>query len=223
MVDDTSRWRFQNNFELSLYKNTTSVLELENDLAVRFLHGKSKYLFLSSLHFNSSSQQNYAQSGFFHLRRVREIRDWLLTEGFLQFQTDRPLKIEARQLQGFGLRFRLGKTDKFSLFTGHLLMYEYDRELSTEIEHWDWRLSSYLSLDWDIGSMVSLTSIAYFQPKLDKFNDFRFNWNNQLAINFNEHWAFTLESKVSYDANPVNHPTIPNFTYKITNGIQVSF
>ncbi len=223
MADDTSRWRFQNNFDLSLYKNTTSVLELENDMAIRYLSGKSTYIFLSSLHFNSSAEENFAQSGFFHLRRVRRFNEWFWTEGFVQFQTDRPLKIEARQLQGFGPRFRLGKTDKFSLYTGHLFMYEYDREQSTEIEHYDWRLSSYLSLDWDIGTSVSLTSVVYYQPRFEKFEDFRFNWNSQLAVKFNEHWAFTFESKVSYDTNPVIDPSIPNFTYKITNGIQVKF
>lgn len=223
MAADTSAWRFQSNFDLNIFRNTTTVMELEHDLALRYNFGPNRFIFLSSLHFNSTQEQSFAQSGFFHLRYVRSLNNWLSLEAFTQYQTDRPLKIETRQLQGFGPRFRLAKSKSFSLFTGHLFMYEFDQELSTEIEHRDWRLSSYFSMDWVLKESMALTSVFYYQPRLDKLDDFRFNWQNQLAFKFSKHWAFTLEATLFYDANPVIDPAIPNFTYKLTNGIKVDF
>lgn len=223
MAEDTNAWRFQNNFDLNLFKNTTAVFEIENDMALRYTFNSNRLIFLSSLHFNSTAEQSFAQSGFFHARYVKSVSEWFLLEAFAQFQTDRPLKIQSRQLQGLGPRFRLAKTASFSFYTGHLIMYEYDRELSTEIEHFDWRLSSYFSLDWNIAKSAAVTSVFYYQPRFDNLSDFRFNWQNQLAFKFSKHWAFTLEANVAYDANPVIDPVIPNLTYKITNGIRVNF
>ncbi len=223
MAEDTSAWRFQNNFDFSLFRNTTEIIELENDLAMRYRFGSNRFIFLSSLHFNSTQQENFAQSGFFHLRYVRSLNQWLMMEAFAQFQTDRPLRILSRNLQGFGPRINLVQSKKFDLYTGHLWMYEYDRELNSEIEHNDWRLSSYLSMAWSVKERFAWTNVLYYQPRFDKFSDFRFNWQSQWAFSFTKHWQFTLEAKLSYDTDPVIDPSIPNLTYKITNGIMVNF
>lgn len=223
MSQDTSHWRFQDNFNLSLFRNTDAVIDLENNLALRYFKGKDRFIALSSIHYNSSEEQNFAQSGFLHLRYVRSLKPWLLLEAFGQFQTDRPLKIEQRFLQGAGLRFVLHESKNFAFYTGHLAMYEYDAELETGIEHYDWRLSSYLSMDWSLGEAFKWTSVLYYQPRLGNFEDFRFNWQNQWAFKFNQHWSFTLAGNLTYDANPVIDPEIPNFTYRITNGLQLNF
>lgn len=220
---DSSTWLFQDDLSFSVFRNTQQVVDIENDFLLRYFKGRNQFLMLSSIHFNFSDEVNFAQSGFVHLRYVRKLSQRWEWESFYQVQTDRPLRIERRSLYGIGPRFGVDQKGAFQFHTGHLAMYEQDYELETGIRHYDWRLSSYLSMIWEIDERFNWSVVTYYQPRFEDWSDWRLSFQNQLAFKFGEHWAFTIAGSLNYDAQPVSDPSIPNLTYKIDNGIQVRF
>ena len=135
--------------------------------------------------------------------------------------TDVPLKINQRYLLGAGLRASLHKRKKLSFYTGHLLMAEYDEEIETAAQHQDLRLSSYLNLNWHPSTDFSYLFIAYFQPRVDKFEDYRVSLQGQLSFKIWKSLNFTFNVQYAFDAFPVALPNIPQQTYKLSNGISL--
>lgn len=220
---DTSTWIFQDNLSFSIFRNTAQVVDIENDFLLSYAKGKNRLWLLNSLHFNFSEQENFAQAGFVHLRYVRQWSDYVDWEFFGQMQTDRPLRIERRTLYGIGPRFGVDQKGAFQFHTGHLLMYEEDQELENKILHFDWRLSSYVSLIWEMKDKFNWSLVTYYQPRFDDWSDWRLSFQNQLAFKLGKHWSFAVSGSLNYDAQPVIDPNIPNLTYKIDNGIIVRF
>ena len=220
---DTSLWLFQDNLSFSVFRNTDQVVDIENDFLLRYYRGKNQLLLLNSLHFNFSEDINFAQAGFIHLRYVRSLSNLTELEAFGQVQTDRPLRIEQRALFGIGPRFGVDQKGSFQFHTGHLLMYESDKEMFNDIQHYDWRLSSYVSLLWKYKEKFNWTLVSYYQPRFEDWSDWRLSLQNQLSFKLGEHWAFTVSASLNYDAQPVVDPNIPNLTYKLDNGILVKF
>jgi hypothetical protein len=220
---DSSAWLFQDDLSFDIFKNTQEVIDIENQFLLRYQKARHQVLFSNGLHFNFSNQVDFAQSAYLHLRYVQRWNKWWEMEYFSQAQADRPLKIERRLLYGFGPRFGVDQKGDFQFHTGHLIMYEDDLERETGIRHFDWRLSSYVSLMWKFKDRFLWTSVTYYQPRFTDWSDWRMSMQNQLAFKLGEHWAFTVSAQLNYDARPVVDPQIPGLTYKIENGLQVRF
>ncbi len=220
---DTSRWLYLDQLSFSIFRNTQQVVDIENDFLFRYQNGSNQIWVLSSVHFNFSDEVNFAQSGFMHVRYVRRFSDKWEFELFNQVQTDRPLRIDRRTLYGFGPRYGVDEQGSFQFHTGHLAMYEEDLELESGIRHYDWRLSSYISMNWEVKDRFTWSFVSYYQPRFDDWSDWRLSLQNQLSFKLGEHWAFTVSGSLNYDAQPVVDPDIPNLTYKVDNGIVVRF
>jgi len=220
---DTSRWLFQDDLNFSVFRNTNQVVDIENDFLLRYHRDNNQLLLLNSFHLNFSGELEFAQSGYLHLRYVRRWSPRWEWEVFSQAQADRPLKIKRRILYGMGPRFGVDQEGDFQFHTGHLIMYEDDRERETEIEHYDWRLSSYFSFIWKHEDRFQWSAVAYYQPRLDDWEDWRLSFQNQLAFKLGSHWAFTFNAQLNYDSQPVIDEAIPELTYKIQNGLRLRF
>lgn len=220
---DTSRWRFQDDLGFDIFRNTRQVVDIENAFLLRYKRNSQQVLFSNGLHFNFSGQEDFAQSAYVHLRYVKTWSPRWETEVFFQAQADRPLKIERRLLYGFGPRYGINQKGSFRFHTGHLLMYEMDLENETGVEHFDWRLSSYISLWWKYKDRLEWTAVSYYQPRLDEWVDWRMSMQSQVAFKLGSAWAFTVSAQLNYDSRPVVDPAIPELTYKIENGLQLRF
>jgi len=216
---DTNRWSFSEQLNLGLLRNTQRLISFNNNLGLQFQQKKFRSILLSNFDFSSNDNNDIERSGFLHLRFENSFTKYWSLEYFGQAQMDVPLKISQRYLLGAGLRAALQKRKKLSFYTGHLVMAEYDEEIETGIRHQDLRLSSYLNLNWHPSSNFTCLLIAYYQPRLDKFSDYRLSFQGQLAFKIWKSLSFTFNAQYAFDAFPVALANIPQVTYKLSNGV----
>lgn len=207
------------NFNFTLVQNTQALFTSNTDLAALYRWPKRSLMALGNLALSFGDDRSFEQNGFIHFRYDEQISKRLVIEGFTQYQVDLPLRIQYRFLTGIGPRFRLLETEKQKFYTGHLVMGELDKELDNNILHSDFRLSSYLVYRIKLGDQLNAVTTLYYQPRFDKWEDFRTSLQSQLLFRILRNLQFNFSASLSYDAFPVEDPDIPNLTFKFTNGI----
>jgi hypothetical protein len=223
LSSDTSKWRFSEQVNLSLLQNTQRLIGFNNNLGVQFRLKRFSTILLSNLDLSSTDENDIERSGFLHLRFENRLNANFSLEYFTQAQKDVPLKINQRYLLGAGLRVALRKRKVLSFYTGHLFMLEYDEEIETGNAYQNVRLSSYLNFNWHPSEALTFLIIAYYQPRLDKFSDYRLAIQGQLAFRLWKSLSFTFNARYAYDAFPVDLDEIPQLTYKLSNGVSFKF
>ena len=117
---------------------------------------------------------------------------------------------------GTGVRVKLFEKN----FVGIAAFYE--RELLTnELINKDFRLSSYLQLDFDISKNIQFLSTTYLQPNIKLISDFRLSTQSQLNFQITKNFYFTNTVEVMYDSSPASG--VNELTYRLQNGIQFTF
>lgn len=220
---DTTGWHGLYNLTVDYVKNTNQLLTINNNLTAEYVKDRSNWLFLHSLNTSISNLATIENSLFFHVRYNYRKTKRLTYEVLTQYQKNVPLKIDHRVLTGLGPRFGFIKKKNFELYGATILLYEYDNELETEIEHSDLRLSSYISTEYKLNDKVEWVAVVYYQPRIDYWEDFRTTLQTQLRFLIFKSLAFTSTYMMSYDAFPVQDESIPNLTIKWTNGITYRF
>ncbi len=101
-------------------------------------------------------------------------------------------------------------------------MYEIENTSPPEFpeENRDNRLSNYLSLGFTFGKLV-LNHITYYQPNLERFNDFRLNTETSINLQIYRQLSFTNSFTLIYDARPP--ATVRKTRYALSSGIRVNF
>jgi hypothetical protein len=211
------------NLNFSVVQNTQQSFNITNNLALQYRGKRHIYLLFSNLAFNFSEAVSFQRNGFAHFRYGYSLNKWLIPEALVQYQIDVPLRIAQRLLLGAGPRFKLLKTKYQKLFTGHLVLFENDKELDNNIEHQNVRLSSYVVYELKTTEKFRWTSTIYYQPRLDDFEDFRISAQSQFQLGVLKNLQFIITASANYDAFPVQDPSIPNLTYTFTNGLLVTF
>lgn len=220
---DTSGFHGIENFNVSYTRNTRELLKLTNNLSLKYKEQRHTWLFLNTLDVSLANKTVLEKNLFLHLRYNYRQNDWLTYEVFSQYQKDVPLRIENRMLAGIGPRFTLANKKRAKVFLGTLGMYEHDEELNTGTTNRAVRLSSYLSFTYGIEEKLNWANYIYYQPRVDRFEDFRTSVQSQLQVLIWKSLSFTTTLTLAYDAFPVPDPAIPNLTVKWTNGISYTF
>lgn len=220
--EDSSGWNGNENLNLNYTKNTNELLELTNNLSIQYKKRRNTVLLLNSFDVSLANSQVLEQSSFYHARYNYRQNKWLIYEALAQYQRDVPLRINSRVLTGLGPRFALIDTTKQNLYIGSLMLYEYEEELGDDTIHRTVRWSSYISTFFKAKNF-NFTAVLYYQPRVDKFEDYRVSLQTQLSFIILKNLAFTTSYNMAYDAFPVNDPAIPKLTIKWTNGLSYSF
>jgi len=199
------------------------------DLRGELLSGPDRYILLggyrlsrfTNINVPGSDAINFTNRGFGHLRYNRQLRERLTWEAFAQLQFDEIQEIDLRQLLGSGPRYQLARADSAFLYAGMLYMYEYE-ETSAEAEHIRYnrhhRLSTYLSAGFTFGANAGLNLILYYQPRLDRWNDYRVSGVMDFTTPVFENFFFNLSLDLVYDTRPP--VTVPEEMYDLTAGIK---
>ena len=181
-----------------------------------------------------SGNKNLINGGFSHLRlRLRQDL-WVHPEIFTQYQLDGIRGMEERFLAGANLRFRLKKYDRGAFFIGVGGMYEYEYWNydgvpddiviidDTPVQNHFGKFNFYLSYRQKLGNWASLSSIFYFQTRLDSyFLSPRISTDAQLTFQISKHLSFAMKYNVFFDAAPP--VPIFNWYYSVINKIVFSF
>lgn len=246
MLKHKNDWSGRVVLSFNYTKNTNDIYTINSNLALGYNGGKNLWMIISNLNFNKAEGVAFQNSGIQHLRYNRQLTKRFTWEAFLQGQYDGVFEIEFRGLAGSGVRFEMTqnnrksihgdkeKKQKSRIFVGSLIMYEYEKasEVEANIIRRDFRNSTYLSVSMFPTNQVTIVGTAYYQPRLDKLEDYRISSELNINIGFSSNtdddeqsfWnrlQMVLSFSYNYDAFPVL--SIPKTQYNISNGLIYAF
>lgn len=204
-------------------QNTQQIWQVSNNTKLLYQWKRHRILVFSDFGLVQSANNDLINRGFGHLRyNFHLTKSKAITmETFQQVQYNRVQKIDVRALSGSGFRFRIFQKDSIELFTGAAAMYEYEEVQEQPIPNRDLRLSSYVSLDYQISKSLSWNNIVYFQPLATNWSDFRLTNQSTFKVALNEYLTLNLLFSLLEDTNP---PVgIPSTIISIQNGLAFTF
>lgn len=220
---DSAKWTGSVSLDASLIKNKNELFKIATKADIQYNNKKELWLFVNDLKFEKAAGASFVNKGTQHLRYNHSVGKTVKMEVFAQAQYDAISEIDFRGLIGTGPRFKLTSNDDYRFYLGTLIMYEYEKasEIAVERIQKDVRASTYLSFSLYPTETLSIISTSYYQPRLDKLNDFRLSSTTSVLFKIWENLAFKTTFSYNYDAEPVI--TIPKSQYELTNGLLYTF
>lgn len=223
---DTMGWQGQVKINFLNTKNTQQIFNIKGEAQFQHRAGLNKWFIVAASNqilLSSEESPNQINNGFSHVRYSYLVSDKWEWEGFVQAQYDQVLKIAFRGLAGAGFKHNLIREDKNQLSYNIDLMWEYEQEAENGIYHSDPRLSTFISFSRQFTNRLKGNLNAYYQPRLDKWNDYRISGSMSLEASVISHLNWELQVNVINDTYPVQTADIPKLTYNILNGLVYRF
>lgn len=207
IYDDTSGWSGSLDAGFAVTQNSPDILYSGNFRPrVQYKTRKNHFLVITDLNYTASNKTTYANSGMAHFRYARRIKNspWKW-EAYTQIQYNELLNQRVRYLIGTGPRWKFIDTNNVRFFAGTSTFWEYEELTEDGIIHDNMRWSNYLS--WFIRTKTgfSFSGTTYYQPRWDRFSDFRFSGQYSIAQAITKRLDMRIEFNLYYDsAPPVN-------------------
>lgn len=160
------------------------------------------WLFLGESGFSVAQKAQFNNMSLAHVRFNREVLSWLKAEGFTQMQYNKLLGLDRRNLLGAGLRYKLAEKDNQWYYLGSSVMLDYEKVNQGEESILYGRSSFYFSWTFKELDEWSITSTSYFQPLLNRLNDYRLAGQHSFSMAVNKNWAVRVELTHFYDSRP---------------------
>lgn len=182
---------------------------------------KNYFLLLGNIDYSLANGDELSNSGLIHIRYNRKLNKKLRLEAFTQYQYNRILGIERRNLIGIGPRYKINKSEKTLFYIGSLLMQEYEKTSdNTKIISYQ-RLSNYLSFSIKNESKtLEFTSVVYYQPNVNLWEDYRLSSQTSLAFNITSKLQFVNSINYGYDSYSPTNVSKKNIV--LTNGLKMN-
>ncbi|MFD1553381.1 hypothetical protein DNU06_06865 [Putridiphycobacter roseus] len=208
------------NFNFTM--NTVQLLQIGDKVQLGYVKKKHQFLIVTDHSFVKSEGDNFVNKGFQHFRYNYVFKDSgnVSFEAFQQGQFNKIQKINLRLLAGVGLRLNLVNEEKYQLSIGSGMMGEYE-ELLDVGSSTDVLSTSYLSFDGQFNETVGINTIAYYQPKLIDYGNYRFSSETALRFKINEYLSFLLIYSLTHDSR--NIADVRKTNYVLKNTLRVSF
>lgn len=154
---------------------------------------------------------------FVHSRWTHLLTPAWAAEGFAQWEENEFSNLTSRVLLGGGGRYLITETEDFSLAVGLGGFREREKlDLQTfQQTTYAWRINSFYAYQHRINPQVSVASTAYFQPKVNDYEDIRVLLTVGLTVKLTRTLDLELAYQVSHDSQPAQNleaePPIDNY------------
>jgi hypothetical protein len=186
---------------------------------------KDIFLLLVSADYSKINDYDLSNSLLMHYRYNRKISNFIRLEAFVQYQNNKLIGVDYRELIGFGPRIKITRKEDLKLYYGLLYMYENEKTITENniISYSSLnRISTYLSASIKIAhDIAELTTVTYYQPSITDYNNYRLNNQSSLVFSITPHIKFTNTVTILYDDSPPIGISKSNFSF--TNGIKISY
>jgi hypothetical protein len=194
VIDLLYNYQNNNNEELSLINFSTTHQYKTKNL-------KNYFLLLGNIDYSLANGEELSNSGLIHFRYNRKLNTRLRIEVFSQYQYNKILGIESRNLIGIGPRYKINKSDKMVFYIGSLLMQEFEKASDNTKTMSYQRLSSYLSISIkNKAKTLEFTSVVYYQPNINLWEDYRLSNQTTLAFNISSKLQFVNSINYGFDS-----------------------
>ena len=221
-VTDTSGYSGSVSASIALKRNVNDFVTISSDIHLQYKMKDHLILFKNDVAFQKIEGQDFDNSLISHLRYNYRFHPRIAWEIFLQGQYNKINLIDFRGLAGTGPRFKLSTSEKYKFYLGTLMMYEHEKVTDgvTPTQK-DFRVSTYLSFSLYPTEHISIISTTYYQPRIDKFHDYRISSQSSLLVGLFKNFALKTSYTFTYDAFPAIG--IPNSQYDFSTGMTYSF
>lgn len=202
---DTLKNGIKGNIELGLnfVQNINNVFQTQNSSQFKWNKEKHSVMSFNALNLTVFNESKVLNDGVQYLRYSYHLNKYLDIETFGQAQYNEIIKIRGRFLLGTGARLHIfdSKKDSVKLHMTLHYMREYENE-TTGLINRHHRLNSVLSFGWPINNKVGVNMIAYYQPDIQNFKDFRFSSEASIQIKVFTRLTFKYSMAWFYDERP---------------------
>jgi hypothetical protein len=221
-VTDTSGFSGALSASFALKRNLNDFVTIGSDIHLQYKMNEHLILFKNDVAFQKIEGEDFDNSLITHLRYNYRFHDRIAWEVFVQGQYNKINLIDFRGLVGTGPRFKLTKSELYKFYTGTLIMYEHEKVadgITPTQKHF--RGSAYLSFSIYHSEHLTLISTTYYQPRLEKFSDFRITTDSSLLVQLFKNFALKTTYRFTYDPFPAIG--IPKSQYDFSTGLTYSF
>lgn len=219
----------QINLLFGLNKGNEEFTKVEGRFRTDYISEKFVTFFVGNIEYVEGNKSIISNKGFLHLRTVTGLAKWLDIEFFTQSEFNRFIRMRERYLGGSNLRikpisyFGSDSSTQFSIRLSFGAMYEYENQGSNELHkiHRLVRSTNNVNIYWKINEVFSLSEIAYFQPDISDFSDYRILNDFSLIFKISEHFKFFTSLNYRYDSDPT--ADLKNYDLELRNGIEIEF
>ena len=161
------------------------------------------FLLIGDYKISRSTDTDFQDAAFLHLRYNRTVSNLITTEAFMQIQDDKISLLKYRFLAGAGARIKIISNESLLINFGAIPMYEFEELLDdASTTHQDIRISQYLNAVVGISEAVDFYSTTYFQPIYNLWEDYRLHNESRLEVTLTEKANLNITNTYSWDANP---------------------
>lgn len=211
--------------DLALKRGNSELFQLGSSGRAFYRAGIHTPLLFARGEIGTENDERFAEKGFVHARWTAMWFPRAGSELFGQIQYDAFIDLKFRALIGAGPRFVVVEEDWIELYVGTGYMLE--REVLTipaadphprhTLHH---RSTSYVSLKTALADALTLTNVAYFQPRWDRFSDFRVLEELELQAHTNEYVALVSSLAFRFDSDPPS--TIVRYDLDLKVGVRIT-
>jgi putative salt-induced outer membrane protein YdiY len=199
---------------------TAARLEYNTGIHTPFIYG--------TFNLSERSGETFIQRSFAHARWTAMWWDRVGSEVFAQIESDKFRLLQQRTLGGAGGRFHIISGEDTALYFGTGYMMEYEQvqgEAAMLAPHpkeiLAHRSTSYVSVKFRLAKNVFVNTTVFFQPRLDRPEDFRLLSESGFEVKLTEHVSLAISTMVRYDNDPP--PTVKKTDLDMLNSIRLSF
>ena len=214
-------WTGQGEFGYAFIQNQSSISNLNTRINILFNKQQHTCIFLGDLSLIQSSEGDFENAGYEHIRYNYAKTDRLIYEAYTQIQFSKQLRLYPRYVIGAGPRYKIYKADSVKIFAGGSLLFEYEQLRNpSEVERGE-RLTGYFSCIFTKIPNVTVDIMLMYQPRLVDFSDARFQSEIRLDFPITKQMLFRFSGSVFIDSRPpAGVPT--NYT-SVRNSVLYNF
>lgn len=210
------KYNFQNN-----NKEELSLINFSAIHQYKTIDLKNYILLLANIEYSMANGDELSNAGLLHLRYNRKVNSKLKLEAFLQYQYNKTLGIESRNLIGIGPRYKVNKSSRKMFYIGSLLMQEFEKTFNDTKSISYQRLSNYISFTFkNSKNTLEFNTVMYYQPNINNWSDYRHSIQSSLAINITSKLQLTTNFNYGFDSySPIN---VNKRNFLISNGLKLN-
>lgn len=188
---DKEGWGLKTDFGITLQSGNVETFSYKLGLRADLARGKNHLYLVLNNQYGEEGGVSFRDQGFGHIRWTH-MRGPVGFETFTQVEYDDFRLLQTRQLNGLGLRVEFMEV----LAVGISGMSDFESIQKRDEGQLDWRGSSYISLDEDLGESFKIHVVSYYQPLFKDFSDCRLYSIATLSASVTK--TFSIKNQVSY-------------------------
>ncbi len=202
-ADDEDGWAGSLDGYFDISEGNTVYREYGGAFTLQFLTGQHRIRALASGLRKESRGELIAESSRVHLRHNYWFAERWASIAYVQDSRNPFQRLESRFLLGAGARFDAIRGEGFDAYLGLTTMLEreviQDDPRDGDLQH---RMSSFLSLLYDLSERTQIDLVAFYQPRWDDFSNYRTVVSSRLKVEIVGSLYFSLNYEFQKQTRP---------------------